>query len=204
MKSFPPEKYYESCITYHLVKEFEERFEKKLYPFSISQIEEKCEGYDYGYTFSNRSFFIQYKRPYSFMCESGIPVYNWNVCREQLSVINRQPHSLKTYYALPAFIDIMKWFEGIDHTYFVLAPRLEEYLVNKGKAKTNIINSNNKILKRWNDILLSHELFQSNVAYEYSQNGITLTDIISIARKLDGETRECTWIYLLEDDTYAY
>jgi len=202
MSDLPPEKYYEACITYHLVKEFEERFEKKLFPFSISQIEEKSKGYDYGYTYSNHSFFIQYKRPSVY--DSANCVYNWQICREQLSVINCQDHGLRTYYALPAFIDSMQWFEGLEYTYFVLAPKLENYLKNKRNTKTSNISSNSNILKKWDYFSQYHTFLQSNVAYVMKQKDITFEDIISYAQILNEETRECTWVYLIEADSYVF
>ncbi|WP_111927791.1 hypothetical protein [Clostridium tertium] len=202
MSDFPPEKYYEACITYHLVKEFEERFDIKLFPFSISQIEEKSRGYDFGYTYSNQSFFIQYKRPSIY--ESKKTIYSWQICREQLSVINCQHFSLRTYYALPAFIDTMQWFEGLENTYFVLAPNLENYLKNKANTKTSNINSNIDILKKWDYFLQFYDPIQSNVAYVVNQKGITINDIVNLAKKLDRETRECTWVYLMEDNSYVF
>lgn len=36
MRDIPPEKYYEACLTYHFVRQFE-LIGGKLYPFSISQ-----------------------------------------------------------------------------------------------------------------------------------------------------------------------
>ena len=49
MDYFPPEKYYEACVTYHIVRYYEENFDERIFPFSISQIQEKREGYDFGY-----------------------------------------------------------------------------------------------------------------------------------------------------------
>lgn len=51
-----PEKFYESCLTYNIIQYFDEVLEQKVYPFSISQLEEKSAGYDYGYEVSNKSF----------------------------------------------------------------------------------------------------------------------------------------------------
>ena len=62
MKKAQPEKYYEACITYNIIKELN-RIGKKVYPYSISQRDEKEEGYDFGYHVSENSFLIQYKSP---------------------------------------------------------------------------------------------------------------------------------------------
>ena len=46
--AIPPERYYEACITHHLVRLAEMRG-RRLYPFSISQLREKACGFDFGY-----------------------------------------------------------------------------------------------------------------------------------------------------------
>lgn len=40
-EKFPPEKYYEACITYHIVRYCEEKQMGRIFPFGISQIQEK-------------------------------------------------------------------------------------------------------------------------------------------------------------------
>jgi hypothetical protein len=124
MSCFPPEKYYEACITYHLVNEFRDRFDQTLYPISISQIEEHFKGYDFGYCFSGSSFFIQYKRPVTLQND----IYSWHIDKDQLQIINKRSDLFKTYYALPAFSDMMEWYGGIDHTYFIVAPIFQHML----------------------------------------------------------------------------
>ena len=197
MSNFPPEKYYEACITYNIVKEFDER-EKRIYPFSISQIEERSKGYDFGYTYSNKSFFIQYKRPLLYDSENSI--YTWQICREQLGIINSKNYGIRTYYALPAFIDTRQWFEGLENTYFVAAPNLQNHLKSKNDTKTNNINSKNGILKKWDYFSQFHKSLQKNVAYSVDESGITFEDILFYAQNLNEETRKNTWVYLMEDD----
>lgn len=198
MSNFPPEKYYEACITYHLVNEFEVLFQRKIYPFSISQIEENSKGYDYGYTYSEKSFYIQFKRPFAY--DSATSTYNWQICRNQLGVINQQNYRLNTYYALPAFVDSMKWFEGLEYTFFVLAPNLESYLKNKNTAKTNLVNSDVNILKSWSYFSSKYSSVSKNVAYKTEQKPVTFTDIVIYAQSLNKETRECTWVYLIKEE----
>ena len=48
MSNLQPKKYYEACITYNIIVELN-RMGKKVYPYSISQRQEKEEGFDFGY-----------------------------------------------------------------------------------------------------------------------------------------------------------
>lgn len=197
MVDFPPEKYYEACITHHLVNEFKERYDKRLYPFSISQIEEYSKGFDFGYVFSRQSFYIQYKRPFAY--ETTESVYRWKVCRNQLSVINRQSYALRTYYAFPAFVRTEQWFEGLDHTYFVNASKLECYLErHRVKTKTSIIKSNLGMLKPWSHFSSQYASPPRNAIAQSKQKDVRLHEIFAYAKSLDPETRARTWGYLLE------
>ena len=108
---------------YYLVNEFKERFNIKLYPFSISQIEEYNEGYDFGYRFSSKSFVIQYKRPNANNQEN----YYWKINREQLDKLCAN-NKFKSYYALPAFTGTDKWFKGFEECFFVDSVKLQNYL----------------------------------------------------------------------------
>lgn len=198
MTGFPPEKYYEACITYHLVNEFKERYNKRLYPFSISQIEENSKGFDFGYKISCSSFYIQYKRP--FVYEATESLYSWQICRKQLSVINSQPHALRTYYALPAFVRTDQWFEGLDHTYFVDASKLAAYLDrHREKTKTSTIHSNVGMLKPWSDFSSRFASTPRNAVAHSEKKDICLQEIIAYTKTLAPETRESTWVYLLEE-----
>lgn len=197
MSNFPPEKYYEACITYNLISEFDLIFEKKLFPFSISQLEEKSNGYDFGYTYSDQSFFIQYKRPIT--CD---PVYSWKICREQLNVINSHEFAIKTYYALPDFIDTMQWYTGLEKTYFVSAPQLKNYLdTKKTNEKISSIKANSTILKRSDDIFFNNTSFQKNVAYKTEPKLITFKNILSYIESFSAETKNTTWAYLIKENT---
>ena len=53
--SFPPEKYYEACITYHILRYYEEKRIGRIFPFSISQIREKQKGMISAITWKIRS-----------------------------------------------------------------------------------------------------------------------------------------------------
>lgn len=112
----PPEKYYEACITYHLVRRFELIYNRRLYPFSISQIREKKLGFDFGYELSKGNvFLVQFKRPYVM----GNGRIKWQIEKEQAGMLAKQP--AKAYYALPTFLDGKEWYEGLDKTFFVPA-----------------------------------------------------------------------------------
>lgn len=197
MTGFPPEKYYEACITYHLVNNFKQIFNKRLYPFSISQIEENGKGFDFGYVFSRESFYIQYKRPFSF--ETVDSLYSWQIERKQLNVINSQPYALNTYYALPAFVDMNQWFEGLDNTYFVDAPKLGNYLnQHRENAKTSIIHSNLNMLKTWSEFSRKFATIPRNAVAHTEQQGVNFQEIITYTKALEQEARERVWVYLLE------
>lgn len=147
MGDIPPEKYYEACLTYHFVRQFE-IIGRRLYPFSISQKKEKDKGYDFGYLSLQDAFLVQYKRPYKIKIYPD--KYTWLIDRKQLHTINGHVFSGFTYYALPMFDSENDWYHGLDKTVFVPAPRLEKYLKsNKGNTETNILESDNPILKPW-------------------------------------------------------
>lgn len=197
MVVFPPEKYYEACITHHLVNEFKEKYNQRLFPFSISQIEEYDKGFDFGYTFSQQSFYIQYKRPFAY--ETSESRYSWQIARRQLNVINCQSYALRTYYALPAFVQTRQWFEGLELTYFVTAPNLEGYLERyKEKTKTSIIHSNLGMLNSWSHFTSHYDLKLRNAVVQSERKEFRFYDVLNYANALDPETRERTWVYILE------
>ncbi|HWO98311.1 MAG TPA: hypothetical protein VNM45_18655 [Bacillus sp. (in: firmicutes)] len=197
MSIFPPEKYYEACITHHLVNEFRERYNKRLYPFSISQLEENSKGFDFGYVISHQSFYIQYKRPFAYEIMESL--YSWKIDRNQLNIINSQPYALRTYYAFPAFFRTDQWFEGLDHTYFVNSPKLEDYLErHREKTKTSTIHSSLGILKPWSQLSSQFATIPRNAVAQSKQQDVCFHEIITYAETLDPETRNRTWVYLLE------
>ncbi len=110
----PPEKYYEACITYHLVQYFKTLYSREIYPFSITQFREKSLGFDFGYELSSENVFLgQYKRP--LMLEDGH--YAWRIDSEQMNTLSKSP--VPAFYILPAFAEAKEWYEGLDKTYFV-------------------------------------------------------------------------------------
>lgn len=95
MKKAQPEKYYEACITYNIIMELK-RIGKTVYPYSISQREEKDEGYDFGYHISEKSFLIQFKSPYKFKeIKNGEIIYRWKINRAQLDVLNKHNENIR-------------------------------------------------------------------------------------------------------------
>jgi len=198
MSKIPPEKYYEACITYNLIYDFEMKLDTKLYPFSISQIEEKDKGYDFGYKLSNDSFFVQYKRPNIY--ETKSEKFNWKIDIEQLKVINNNNFKLKTYYALPWFIDVGEWYHALDLTYFIDAVKLKYILKNKANNKSAIINSTNKSLKPWCYCSEARVRVLKNLAYDYSAPSITFSDIREYVASWDEETKNRTWFYAIRKD----
>lgn len=110
----PPEKYYEACITYHLVEYYRMLYRRRLYPFSISQIREKELGFDFGYeTARGHVFLLQYKRPIGV----GARGYFWDIEKEQAETLTQLP--VRSYYVLPAFSKSKEWYDGLDKTYFL-------------------------------------------------------------------------------------
>ncbi len=199
MSETPPEKYYEACITYNLVNEFDIKYDIKLYPFSISQIEEKDKGYDFGYELSNNSFFIQYKKPSS-LYDVNLKKFSWQINNEQLNIINHSDIGLRTYYALPGFVSTSKWYEGLDLTYFIESVKLEHVLKNKEKQKTATIHSINKSLRTWNyyfDLKYKH---LSSVVQCNTLEPITVGDIQKHVLSMDEETKNTTWFYGIRKD----
>ncbi len=200
MSKIQPEKYYEACITHHLVNHFEFILDKKIYPFSISQIEEKIEGYDFGYKMSQKSFFIQYKRPYRLIPED---TYHWKIDIEQLQTINSNANGINTYYALPSFGDAMGWYEALDNTFFISALSLENQIkkISGGKiVKTTSISSEKIRLDNWKKI--SHIFIKSlnNVAMAKTDINYDVDTILNYINELDEDAKASTWLYILEGD----
>ena len=137
----PPEKYYEACITYHLVRYFEQMYNRRLYPFSISQIQEKKLGFDFGYELlKGNVFLVQFKRPY--VKENG--KIKWKIEKEQAEVLVKQ--SARTYYALPAFLDGKDWYEGLDKTFFVPAGRIYTWMRSKKADQSVWLGTEERVL----------------------------------------------------------
>ena len=125
MMLFPPEKYYEACITYNLIELFRNQKNLLVFPFSISQREEKLKGFDFGYNNSLVDMFlIQYKRPTP-NSEDG---YKWKIDLAQLNTLIKSDYLYKTYYCLPAFTSIWQWYTALDNTFFVRAAELKNRL----------------------------------------------------------------------------
>lgn len=139
--STPPEKYYEACITYHLVRRFELIYNRRLYPFSISQIQEKKLGFDFGYELSaGNLFLVQFKRPY--VKDNG--KIKWNIEKEQAEILAKQ--SAKAYYALPTFLDGKEWYEGLDKTFFVPAGIIYTWVCNKKADQSAWLGEEERII----------------------------------------------------------
>ncbi|MEK5039888.1 hypothetical protein [Sporosarcina sp. FSL K6-3457] len=191
-----PEKFYESCLTYNIIQYFDEVLEQKVYPFSISQLEEKSAGYDYGYEVSNKSFFIQYKRP---IVEMNGDLCSWKINKEQLKTINSHNYNIYTYYALPNFGSFKDWYEGLDKTYFIEASKLQQYLGNNN-AKNPTINARKYKLDNWDTLSKKIEGAYRNLAEDSFRQTIYLSDILKYANRLTDESKNSTWFYLLEDN----
>ena len=137
----PPEKYYEACITYHLVREAERRG-WRLYPFSISQVLERQWGFDFGYDCAGGQVFLaQYKRP--IRRSNG---WQWTIDREQFWTLRRC--GLPTYYALPGFFHASEWYEGMDHTIFLSVSALEPWMLEQGEGPSACLDRRDPILRQ--------------------------------------------------------
>lgn len=160
-----PEKYYENCLTYNIVNYYVSNFDKYIYPFTISQREEKEEGYDFGYCL-NDFFAIQYKKP--ILLESS---YSWRISKEQLNVIIRNGLYTKIFYAFPAFHNITQWYSALDHCYFIRADRLFSYL-NKKKKSTINSNKDIEVLLTWGEITKEIKIIYDKKYYGLSEISI--------------------------------
>ncbi len=185
-----PEKFYEACITYNIIVEFK-RIGKVVYPYSISQREEKEEGFDFGYLFDEVAFLIQYKRPQALKeIKDGKKIYSWKIEREQLETLNRNSKGIPIYYALPAFEDVYDWYSGIEQTYFIDSRRLEE-LYDKEK-KTNIFRSDCISLRNWEFIFEKFKKNNYNYAIPKLENPIDLS--FELCELTDG-----LWAYCVKE-----
>ena len=137
----PPEKYYEACVTYHLVRRFEWMYGRRLYPFSVSQIREKKLGFDFGYELSEGNLFlVQFKRPYVM----GNGRLRWQIGREQAEILAKQP--VKAYYAFPAFLDGKEWYEGLEKTVFVPAGIVYTWVRGRKAGQTAWLEEGERML----------------------------------------------------------
>lgn len=167
MDHLPPEKYYEACITYHIVNYYQRTHSKKVLPFSISQMEEHEKGYDFGYYFTAEEiFYIQYKRPNDIKLAAG--EINWKINLDQLKTIIEGGLGDCTYYALPGFRDITEWYEGLDKTYFTRADDLYTYLrlLKKLDRQSAVIDERVRILRKFEDYFGKEHLFLNVLAEE--------------------------------------
>ncbi len=179
--SFPPEKYYEACITYHILRYFEEVGIGRIFPFSISQIRENTEGYDFGYYLEDQGrFFIQYKRPYY-----GSSV--WQIDIRQLKTIIKNGIEKITYYAFPDFHDIFEWYTGLENTFFLSAADLATQIrLKKMKGfETVQINKREWRLKRFDDYF-SRKTVYGNILAERSEENGKKIDLSSLQNDSQG------------------
>lgn len=142
-----PEKFYEACVTCNIITYFKEKRDEIIYPFAVSQVREREEGYDFGYNMNDRMFLLQYKRPKK--CEK---MYRWDIDVDQLDVIVNNQYGDLTYYALPMFDEYRLWYKALEpsNIKFIDAITLKKYLELTGKKS---INSGNEKLKDWEQVV---------------------------------------------------
>lgn len=180
MDNFLPEKYYEACVTYHIVRYWEENYAERIYPFSISQIREKEEGYDFGYQLDfERVFYIQYKRPNRIGLEND--AWTWSVDVRQLETIIQRNIGSCTYYAFPGFYDVFEWYQGLEKTYFLSANDLftQLRLMKKLAQKTVVIREQNWKLRKFQAYFNPENNYYNILACEIHQGGY-LGDILNL------------------------
>ena len=180
MGNFLPEKYYEACITYHIVRYWEENYGERIYPFSISQIQEKEKGYDFGYRGNpEKVFYIQYKRPepISLDWEGG----TWRVDIQQLETIIQRNIGGCTYYAFPGFYDAAEWYQGLEKTCFLSADDLftQLRLMRKLTQKTAVIRKQNWKLRKFQDYFYPGNDYRNALAWEICPEGY-LKDLLNL------------------------
>lgn len=138
----PPEKYYEACITYHLVRHYKLICDKELYPFSITQIRERELGFDFGYELSRgRVFLGQYKRPV--MKRDGH--YAWQINRAQLEALAEVP--VPAFYILPAFSGVKEWYEGLEKSHFLPAGAVLLWMQSQEGKKDVLLHETDPLLQ---------------------------------------------------------
>ena len=165
-----PEKYYETCITCHIVRYFEQSRIGKIYPFTISQVQEKSYGYDFAYPLGNgHIFYIQFKRPNGLSVENSMMA--WSVEMVQLETIIKNGIGSCTYYALPEFDDIFEWYSGLEKTCFISADDLYTQIRLKRKIRQHavLINSKKWRLKRFGDYFPQEISFRNVLATDESE-----------------------------------
>lgn len=166
-----PEKHYEACLTYHMIEFYKNKYGKKIYPFSISQIQEKEKGFDFGYQIEQGTiFFVQYKRPAEFPLCNGS--FRWEINIEQLQTILDGGIGNCTYYALPAFFRISDWYEGLEMSWFIRADHLWAQLriLDKLKEKTVRINEKQYRLQQFSEIFGQESYWNVLCKNEYERN----------------------------------
>lgn len=165
--SFPPEKYYEAFITYHILRYYEEKRIGRIFPFSISQIREKTEGYDFGYYLEDKEyFFIQYKRPYY-----GSSAWQINI--GQLNTIVENGIGEITYYAFPDFHNIFEWYTGLENTFFLSAVDLATQIRLKKMKGSETVQVKKKEwrLKRFDDYFTGKTVYGNLLAERTEEFG---------------------------------
>lgn len=158
----PPEKYYEACITYHIVRYYKEKHIGDIFPFSISQLEEQEKGYDFGYRFDgDRAFYIQYKRPDKLAADNR--ALTWTVKISQLQTIIENGIGDCTYYAFPGFFDFSEWYRGLEKTYFLNADDLftQLRLMKKTRHQTAVISANSWRLRLFEDYFAKSNVYKN-------------------------------------------
>lgn len=190
-----PEKYYEACITYHLVTYFENILDKKLYPFSISQIQEKDLGYDFGYEAIEFLFFIQFKRP--LLNINSNKIY-WKIESEQLSTINSQSSNFDTYYCLPNFTDSFDWYKADEKTFFVSSIKLSNLLKKSISDKKSVVLHSDKIkLDTWENLCKKFENQLNSALATTIAELPSIEEIKNYINNLDVNTKDSTWCYII-------
>ncbi len=149
-----PEKFYEACVTCNIINYFKEKRAECVFPFSVSPVREKQEGYDFAYEVKDKIFLLQFKRP-----NRNESCYRWDIDIEQLKVIVNNTYASVAYYALPQFDDYKMWYQVLSKKYvkFIDAISLQKYLAKTGKKS---INSSYEELKDWEQVVF--ELFGMN------------------------------------------
>lgn len=166
----PPEKYYEACITYHIVNYYREKHIGDIFPFSISQSEEHEKGYDFEYRLdSERIFYIQYKRPDRLAADNHALTWTVNIC--QLLTIIENGLGDRAYYALPGFFDFREWYSGLEKTYFLNADDLytQLRLMRKTKQQTAIVSAKSWRLKSFEDYFAKQNAYKNILLRESTE-----------------------------------
>lgn len=134
--AIPPERYYEACITHHLVRLAEMRG-RRLYPFSISQLREKACGFDFGYACRHGAVFLaQYKCP----GRAADGIWRWEINEAQFWAL--ASWRVPVYYVLPAFSAVQDWYDGLDRTSFLPVDVMRDWVrAHNGQRTMRLLQS---------------------------------------------------------------